>query len=173
MQPNKKPNVCVPLSTGIKPTSGASKPVPKSVPRNHRTLPATREKVTRGEEHPRNLNKKNRVDSHLNAKRFVSICNLNTGCSACNEYLFSNKHNKCVDICDQTVNVKHTQPMRNVHQTKKVWKPNKKVWTPISTNVAHAKTQWKPTGRHFNVCDITLIKEPRVEPLDLSLSAKF
>ena len=91
VQPNKKPNVCVPLSTGIKPTSGASKPVRKSVPRNHRTLLATREKVMRVEEHPRNLNKKNRVDSHLNAKRFVSISNLNTVCGACNEHLFSNK----------------------------------------------------------------------------------
>ncbi|GJR60006.1 retrovirus-related pol polyprotein from transposon TNT 1-94 [Tanacetum coccineum] len=32
---NKQTNVCVPMSTGVKPTSGASKTMPKRAPRNH------------------------------------------------------------------------------------------------------------------------------------------
>ncbi|GJW74871.1 retrovirus-related pol polyprotein from transposon TNT 1-94 [Tanacetum coccineum] len=39
VHPNKQTNVCVPMSTGVKPTSGASKTVPKRAPRNHSSLP--------------------------------------------------------------------------------------------------------------------------------------
>ncbi|GJV73789.1 hypothetical protein Tco_1493784 [Tanacetum coccineum] len=35
VHPNKQTNVCVPMSTGVKPTSGASKPVPKRALPNH------------------------------------------------------------------------------------------------------------------------------------------
>lgn len=110
----------MPLSIGIKPDSGASKPVPKSVPRNHSTLSAKREKATRVEEHPRDLNKKNSVDTHLNAKHFVSISNSNNVCGACNEHLVFTKHDKCVVMCNKTVNVEHNQTTHTIHQTKKV-----------------------------------------------------
>ncbi|GJS42657.1 retrovirus-related pol polyprotein from transposon TNT 1-94 [Tanacetum coccineum] len=39
VHPNKQTNVCVPMSTGVKPTSGASKTVPKRAPRKHSSLP--------------------------------------------------------------------------------------------------------------------------------------
>ncbi|GJY54653.1 retrovirus-related pol polyprotein from transposon TNT 1-94 [Tanacetum coccineum] len=62
---NKQTNVCVAMSTGVKPTSGASKPVPKRAPRNHSSLPAKSANARRVEAHHRTLNKKNRVDSNL------------------------------------------------------------------------------------------------------------
>ncbi|GJZ75657.1 hypothetical protein Tco_0640122 [Tanacetum coccineum] len=39
VHPKKQTNVCVPMSTGVKPTSGASKTVPKRAPQNHSSLP--------------------------------------------------------------------------------------------------------------------------------------
>ncbi|GJR88319.1 hypothetical protein Tco_0212330 [Tanacetum coccineum] len=62
---------------GVKPTSGASKPVPKRDPQNHSSLPAKRVHARRVEAHHRTLNKKNRVDSHLLVKHSVSVSNLN------------------------------------------------------------------------------------------------
>ncbi|GJS61383.1 hypothetical protein Tco_0656167 [Tanacetum coccineum] len=65
VHPNKQTNVCVPMSTGVNPTSGASKTVPKRAPRNHSSLPAKSANARRVEAHHRTLNKKNRVDSNL------------------------------------------------------------------------------------------------------------
>ncbi|GJV67255.1 hypothetical protein Tco_1482764, partial [Tanacetum coccineum] len=65
---NKQPNVCVPMSTGVKPTFRANKPVPKRDPRNRSSLPAKRVHARRVKAHHRTLNKKNRVDSHLLVK---------------------------------------------------------------------------------------------------------
>nr|GFC88512.1 hypothetical protein [Tanacetum cinerariifolium] len=53
----------------VKPATGASKPMSKSDTQNHSTLPAKREKAKRVEDHHRNLNKQNHVDSRLNVKR--------------------------------------------------------------------------------------------------------
>nr|GFC21376.1 integrase, catalytic region, zinc finger, CCHC-type, peptidase aspartic, catalytic [Tanacetum cinerariifolium] len=89
----KKPNVNVPLSTGIKSATRASKPASKSNAWIYRKLPAKsakREKV----EHIRNLNKNNRVDSHV--KRSVSVENLNAVCGACHECLISSNHDNCL-----------------------------------------------------------------------------
>ncbi|GJU47102.1 integrase, catalytic region, zinc finger, CCHC-type containing protein [Tanacetum coccineum] len=77
VHPNKQTNVCVPMSTGVKPTSGASKTVPKRAPRNHSSLPAKSANARRVEAHHRTLNKKNRVDSNLLVKHSVSVSNLN------------------------------------------------------------------------------------------------
>nr|GEY33293.1 hypothetical protein [Tanacetum cinerariifolium] len=70
-----KPNVNVPLSTGIKPVTGASKPASKSNAWIYTKLPAKSAKGEKVEEHIRNLNKNNRVDSHV--KRSISVKNLN------------------------------------------------------------------------------------------------
>ncbi|GKG17343.1 hypothetical protein Tco_0362300, partial [Tanacetum coccineum] len=51
--------------TGVKPTSGASKTVPKRAPRNHSSLPVKSANARKVEGHHRTLNKKNRVDSNL------------------------------------------------------------------------------------------------------------
>nr|GFB87702.1 hypothetical protein [Tanacetum cinerariifolium] len=71
----KKPNVNVHLSTGTKSATGARKPASKSNAWIYRKLPAKSAKGKKVEEHIRNLNKNNRVDSHV--KRSVSVKNLN------------------------------------------------------------------------------------------------
>ncbi|GJU66688.1 retrovirus-related pol polyprotein from transposon TNT 1-94 [Tanacetum coccineum] len=172
---NKQTNVCVPLSTGVKPTSGANKPVPKRAPRNHSSLPAKSTNARRVEAHPRILNKKNRVDSHLLVKHSVFVSNSHNDCGARNKSLVSSNHNACLVMCDDSVNVKPHQTKRITHQPTKEWKPIKRVWNHISKNVANTKPQWKPTGRHFSLYEmhpLTRILEPSVEPIELSPSVK-
>ncbi|GJS56357.1 retrovirus-related pol polyprotein from transposon TNT 1-94 [Tanacetum coccineum] len=179
---NKQTNVCVPLSTGVKPTSGANKPVPKRAPRNHSSLPAKSTNARRVEAHHRILNKKNRVDSNLLVKHSVFVSNSNNDCGACNKSLVFSNHNACLVLCDDSVNVKPHQTKRITHQPTKEWKPIKRVgkpikrvWNHISKNVANTKPQWKPTGRHFSLYEmhpLTRILEPSVEPIELSQSVK-
>nr|GFC26464.1 hypothetical protein [Tanacetum cinerariifolium] len=156
----KKANVTVHLSTGIKSATGASKPTSKNHAWIYRKLLAKSTSGKKVEDHPRNLNKHNRVDSYLNVKRLVSISNLNVVCGACHEYLFLFNHDKCVVYSMNSVKPKATP---NRQTTKKVWK--QKV-------VAHAKPQWMPTRRHFTLYDsypLTWMLDPMEEPLELSL----
>ncbi|GJU96583.1 integrase, catalytic region, zinc finger, CCHC-type containing protein [Tanacetum coccineum] len=174
VHPNKQTNVCVPMSTGVKPTSGASKTVPKRAPRNHSSLPAKSANARRVEAHHRTLNKKNRVDSNLLVKHSVSVSNLNNVCGACNKSLVFANHNDCLVMCDDSVNVKPHQTKRRKHQPKKEWKPIKRVWKPISKPVTKSKPQWQPTGRHFSLFEkypFTRIMEPTDMPIDLPPSA--
>nr|GFB60012.1 hypothetical protein [Tanacetum cinerariifolium] len=154
----KKANVVVHLSTGIKSATGASKTTSKNHAWIYRKLPTKSTSEKKVEDHPRNLNKQNCVDSHLNAKRLVSISNLNAICGAFHECLFSFNHGKCVVYSMNSVKPKATP---NRQTTKKVWK--QKV-------VAHAKPQWMPTRRHFTLYDsypLTRILDPIEEPLEL------
>ncbi|GJY82904.1 hypothetical protein Tco_0496280 [Tanacetum coccineum] len=176
VHPKKQTNVCVPMSTGVKPTSGASKTVPKRAPRNHSSLPVKSANARRVEAHHRTLNKKNRVDSNLLVKHSVSVSKLNNVCAACNKSLVFANHNDCLVMCDDSVNVKPHQTKRRKHQPKKEWKPIKRVWKPISKPVANSKPQWKPTGRHFSLFEkypLTRIMEPTDcnMPLELPRSA--
>nr|GEZ81724.1 hypothetical protein [Tanacetum cinerariifolium] len=120
MQTIKKPTIHVNLSTGVKPATRASKPMSKSDTRNHSTLPAKHEKMRRVEDHHRNLNKQNHVDSHLNVKRTGFVSNSNTVCSACNESLVLVNLDKCVVRNLKSVNVKTPTAKHNVKTTKKV-----------------------------------------------------
>nr|GEU84234.1 retrovirus-related Pol polyprotein from transposon TNT 1-94 [Tanacetum cinerariifolium] len=95
---NKKPNIHVNMSIGVKPTTGASKPMYKSDTQNHSTLSAKREKARRVEDHHRNLNKQNHVDSRLNVKRTGFVSNSITVCNACNESLAFANHDNCVVV---------------------------------------------------------------------------
>ncbi|GKD15156.1 retrovirus-related pol polyprotein from transposon TNT 1-94 [Tanacetum coccineum] len=104
VHPNKQTNVCVPMSTGVKPTFGASKTVPKRAPRNHSSLPAKSANARSVEAHPRTLNKKNRVDSNLLVKHSVSVSHLNNVRGACNKSLVFANHNDCLVMCDDSVN---------------------------------------------------------------------
>ncbi|GJV33379.1 hypothetical protein Tco_1393779 [Tanacetum coccineum] len=177
---NKQPNVCVPMSTGVKPTSGASKPVPKRAPRNHSSLPAKSANARRVEAHHRTLNKKNRVDSNLLVKHSVFVSNSNNDCGACNKSLVFSNHNACLVMCDDSVNDKPHPTKRSTRQPTKEWKPInkvgkpiKRVWNSISKNIANTKPQWKPTGRHFSLYEmhpLTRIMEPSAETLALSPS---
>nr|GFB95529.1 hypothetical protein [Tanacetum cinerariifolium] len=69
----KKANIVVHLYIGIKSETGASKTASKNHAWIYRKLPAKSTSGEKVEDHPRNLNKQNRVDSHLNAKCLVSI----------------------------------------------------------------------------------------------------
>nr|GEU61274.1 hypothetical protein [Tanacetum cinerariifolium] len=161
VQQNKKPNVHVNLSTGVKPATRASKPISNSDTQNHSTLPAKREKTRRVEDHHRNLNKQNHVDSRLNVKRTGFVSNSNTVCNTCNESLVFANHDNCV-VCNlKYVNVKTLTAKHNVKTTKKVWK----------AKVVTVRSQWKPTGRRFTLYDeypLTRIVEPIFEPLELT-----
>nr|GFA04529.1 hypothetical protein [Tanacetum cinerariifolium] len=75
----KQPNVSVPLSTRVKPASGANKPGPKSNAWIYRRLPARSKRGEKVEAHLRTLNKQNHVDSSF--KRTVSM--KNAGCDVC------------------------------------------------------------------------------------------
>nr|GFB47081.1 hypothetical protein [Tanacetum cinerariifolium] len=158
----KKPNVNVPLSTGIKSATGASKPTSKSNAWIYRKLLAKSAKREKVEEHIRNLNKNNRVHSHV--KHSVSVKNLNVVCGACHECLISSNHDNCLVYSVKSVNRKQPKAKNTVGTTKKVWRP--KVVTSV-------KPMWKPTGRHFKLYDsypLTRILEPTVEPIELSPS---
>ncbi|GJU06473.1 hypothetical protein Tco_1122903 [Tanacetum coccineum] len=174
VHPKKQTNVCVPMSTGVKPTSGASKTVPKRAPRNHSSLPVKSANARRVEAHHRTLNKKNRVDSNLLVKHSVSVSKLNNVCATCNKSLVFANHNDCLVMCDDSVKVKPHQTKRRKHQPKKEWKPIKRVWKPISKPVANSNPQWKPTGRHFSLFEkypLTRIMESTDQPIELPPSA--
>ncbi|GKC02705.1 hypothetical protein Tco_0994315 [Tanacetum coccineum] len=174
VHPNKQTNVCVPMSTGVKPTSGASKTVPKRAPRNHSSLPVKSANARKVEAHHRTLNKKNRVDSNLLVKHSVSVSKMNNVCGACNKSLVFANHTDCLVMCDGSVNVKPHQTKRFKRQPKKEWKPIKRVWQPISKPVANSKPQWKPTGRHFSLFEkhpLTRIMESTDQPIELPPSA--
>nr|GFC55594.1 hypothetical protein [Tanacetum cinerariifolium] len=145
----------------VKPTIGASKPMSKCDTWNHSTLSAKREKARRVEDHHRNLNKQNHVDSRLNVKSTGFVLNSNTVCNACNEYLVFANHDNCVVRNSKSVNVKTPTTKHNVKTTKKVWK----------AKVVTVRSQWKPTGRRFTLYDeypLTRIVEPNIEPLEVT-----
>nr|GEZ03913.1 hypothetical protein [Tanacetum cinerariifolium] len=136
VQQNKKPNIHVNLSTGVKPATGVSKPMSKSDTQNHSTFPAKCKKVRRVEDHHSNLNKQNYVDFCFNVKRTSFVSNSNMVCNPCNEsFVFAN-HDNCVVRNLKSLNVKIPTAKHNVKTTKKVWKEK----------VVTVRSQWKPTG---------------------------
>nr|GEW75799.1 hypothetical protein [Tanacetum cinerariifolium] len=68
----KKANIVVHLSTGIKSVTGASKTASKNHAWIYRKLPAKSTSGEKVKDHPRNLNKQNRVDSHLWKQKVVA-----------------------------------------------------------------------------------------------------
>nr|GFC04483.1 hypothetical protein [Tanacetum cinerariifolium] len=111
-------------------TSGTTKPAnPKVIspgmyaisPKKLLAKSAKGEKV---EEHIRNLNKNNRVDSHV--KRSVFVKNLNAVCGTCHECLISSNHDNCLLYSVKSVksvNRKQTKAKNTMRTTKKVWRP--------------------------------------------------
>nr|GEZ18717.1 hypothetical protein [Tanacetum cinerariifolium] len=129
-------------------TSGNTKPANPKVIALGMKLPTKSAKGEKVEEHIRNLNKNNRVDSHV--KRFVSVKNLIAVCGACHECLISSNHDNCLVY---SVNRKQPKVKNTVRTTKKVWRPK--------------------VERHFTLYDsypLTRILEPTVEPIELSPS---
>nr|GEY42406.1 hypothetical protein [Tanacetum cinerariifolium] len=89
-------NVLVNLPTGIKSFPDASKSKSKSDKKIHKNFPARSKKVKRDAKPPRNLNKKNRVDSSLNDKCIGFISKSVSVCKTCNKCLIFGNHDEFV-----------------------------------------------------------------------------
>nr|GFC81492.1 hypothetical protein [Tanacetum cinerariifolium] len=152
----KQPNVSVPLSTGVKPASGASKLGPKSNAWIYRRLSARSGRGEKVAAHLRTLNKQNHVDSSF--KRSVSV--KKAGCDVCHRYLNFDSYDNRVFNSMNSGTRNHSKAKSSVSTTKTVRKPN--VVTP-------KKRMWKPTGRHF-MFPLTRILEPIDEPVELTPS---
>nr|GEX64338.1 hypothetical protein [Tanacetum cinerariifolium] len=72
---HKQPNVNVIVSAGLTPAAEVSKPQFTRENQKSRVLPTKNESARRVEDHPRNLNKRNNVNSSLNDKCFGSVKN--------------------------------------------------------------------------------------------------
>nr|GFA54559.1 Gag-Pol polyprotein [Tanacetum cinerariifolium] len=156
----KQPNVSVPLSTGVKPSSRASKPGPKSNAWIYRRLSARSGRGEKVAAHLRTLNKQNHVDSSF--KRFVSV--KNAGCNVCHRCLNFDSYDNRVFNSMNSVTRNHSKAKSSVSTTKTIRKPN--VVTP-------KKPMWKPTGRHFTLyasSPLTRNLEPIDEPVELTPS---
>ena len=161
-----KPNPRVPLSTGVEATTEASKPMPKKDTQTNRSLPAQHGQRKRIEAHPRNLNKKNHVDSRVNSKNSVLVKDMFLGCYDCGKCLFSANHDKCVVCYLKYVNAKPSSAKRASISTKQVWRAKRKVMTSV-------RQEWKPTGRTLSLYDsypLTRIADPEEVPLRKSPS---
>nr|GFC28017.1 hypothetical protein [Tanacetum cinerariifolium] len=90
---HKQPNVNVIVSTGLTPAAEVSKPQFTRENQKSRVLPTKNESAERVEDQPRNLNKRNNVNSSSNDKRFGFVKNV--VCGACNKCLVSFTHDKC------------------------------------------------------------------------------
>nr|GEY90405.1 hypothetical protein [Tanacetum cinerariifolium] len=118
----------------------------------------------RVEDHPRNLNKRNNVNSSLNDKRFGSVKKV--VCGACNKCLVSFTHDKCYVHSVNTMHAKKPQ----VASPKTIPKNVRNTYITVTYRIV---PQWKPTGRQFILCDIygpKKSKAPTAKPLELSLS---
>ncbi|GJX16014.1 hypothetical protein Tco_0216846 [Tanacetum coccineum] len=123
-----------------------------SVNLSTRTRPATESRKPMPKSHTRN----HRIlpSKSVNARRAADH----------NRKLNFVDHNQFVIRSLKSVNTKTPKAKHNMKTTKKVWK---------AKVVASVKPQWKPTGRHFtlyDICPLTRIMEPIVEPLELTPS---
>nr|GFB51136.1 copia protein [Tanacetum cinerariifolium] len=138
----KQPNVSVPLSTGVKPASRASKPEPKSNAWIYRRLPARSERGEKVEAHRRTLNKQNHVDSFLNV--------LNSG---------TRNHSKAKSSVSTTKTVRKP----NVVAPKKpMWKPTGRHFTlyassPLTRTLEPTVEPVELTPRHPITCRVMFI----------------
>nr|GEU39100.1 retrovirus-related Pol polyprotein from transposon TNT 1-94 [Tanacetum cinerariifolium] len=121
------------------------------------------------EAYPRNVrtslhNKK----SVVNTKDIVSVPNskLNVNsdlqCATCNGCLFSDNHDSCVLVFNNSMNAHVKSKSAKKPLNKKIWKPTGKVFTNIGY-------KWKPTGKTFtivgNACPLTRITKTAKVPL--------
>ncbi|GJT41512.1 copia protein [Tanacetum coccineum] len=149
VHPNKQTNVCVPMSTGVKPTSGASK--------------TNRVDSNLLVKHSVSVSKLNNVCAACN--KSLVFANHNDCLIMCDDSVNVKPH--------QTKRLKR-QPKKEWKPIKNVGKPIKRVWKSISKPVASSKPQWKPTGRHFSLFEkypLTRIMEPTDMQIELPPSA--
>nr|GEW06559.1 reverse transcriptase domain-containing protein [Tanacetum cinerariifolium] len=164
----EKPTVLAPGMYVIRLTPAAKVSKPQFTRENQksRVLPTKNESARRVEDHPRNLNKRNNVNSSLNDKRFGSV--KNAVCGACNKCLVSFTHDKCYVHSVNTMHAKKPQ----VACPKTIPKNVRKTDITVAYRIV---PPWKPTGRQFILCDIygpMKSKAPTAKPLELSPSKK-
>nr|GEU61547.1 retrotransposon protein, putative, Ty1-copia subclass [Tanacetum cinerariifolium] len=162
----EKPTVLAPGMYVIRLTPAAKVSKPQFTRENQksRVLPTKNESARRVEDHPRNLNKRNNVNSSLNDKRFGSV--KNAVCGACNKCLVSFTHDKCYVHSVNTMHAKKPQ----VACPKTIPKNVRKTDITVAYRIV---PPWKPTGRQFILCDIygpMKSKAPTAKPLELSPS---
>nr|GFB25466.1 hypothetical protein [Tanacetum cinerariifolium] len=134
---HKQPNVNVIVSTRLTPAAEVSKPQFTRENQKSRVLPTKNESARRVEDHPRNLNKRNNVNSSLIDKRFGSVKNV--VCGACNKCLVSFTHDKCYVYSVNTMHAKIPQ----VARPKTIPKNVRKTDITVAYRIV---PQWKPTG---------------------------
>ncbi|GJY71507.1 retrovirus-related pol polyprotein from transposon TNT 1-94 [Tanacetum coccineum] len=165
----KDSNKTLLTSTGVTPTTSASRSKPSGNTQNNRiTRPSSRNQKNKVEEHPRKvksrLNKRDFVSepiSNVHVKHSVRNAKFESICALCNKCLFDANHDMCVIDYVNDVNVRSkSQSKRN--KKRKVWKPTGKVFTKI-------RYSWKPTRRIFTIvgnrCPITRIASTKEVPL--------
>nr|GEZ44728.1 hypothetical protein [Tanacetum cinerariifolium] len=162
----ENPKVLAPGMYAIRLTPAAEVSKPQFMRENQkfRVLPTKNENARRVEDHPRNLNKRNNVNSSLNDKRFGYV--KNAVCGACNKCLVSFTHDNCYVHSMNAMHAKKPQ----VARPKTIPKNVRKTDITVAYRIV---PQWKPTDRQFILCDIygpKKSKAPTAKPLELSLS---
>ncbi|GKE06341.1 hypothetical protein Tco_1398359 [Tanacetum coccineum] len=132
-------------STGVKPTTSASRSKPSSNTKNNRiTRPPRSNQTNKVENHPMkvksSMNKTNFVFEPINnalVKHYVRNAKFESICAICNKCLFDANHDMCLVDFVNDVNV-HSKSKSKRNKKRKAWKPTGKVFTDVGY-------KWKPT----------------------------
>ncbi|GKC65001.1 hypothetical protein Tco_1097599, partial [Tanacetum coccineum] len=138
-------------STGVKPSTSASRSKPSGNTKNERILQTP------------SSNEKNKVEHPIKGAQAL--------CSVCNECLFDANHAMCLIDHVNSMNVRDKSAFKK-NKKRKEWKPTGKVFNSVGY-------KWKPTGRTFtlvgNACPLTRItatnKVPFRVPIPLEVVA--
>ncbi|GJU45199.1 hypothetical protein Tco_1202465 [Tanacetum coccineum] len=155
-------------STGVKPTTSASRSKSSGDTKNNRIMrPPSSNQKNNVEDHSRkfksSLNKMNSIFEHNSnalVKHSMRNAKFKSICAIYNKCLFDANHDMCIIdyVNDANVNSK-SKSKRN--KMRKVWKPTGKVFSEI-------RYSWKPIGRTFtivgNKCPLTRITSTKVVP---------
>ncbi|GKA76537.1 retrovirus-related pol polyprotein from transposon TNT 1-94, partial [Tanacetum coccineum] len=150
-------------STGVKPTTSASRSKPSGNTKNNRiTRPSRSNQKNKVEDHIRkvksSLNKINLVSEPISnalVKHYVRNAKFEYMCAICNKCLFDANHDM---FLIEYVNVRSKSKSKR-NKKKKAWKPTGKVFTDVGY-------KWKPTRRFFtivgNSCPLTRITPKKI-----------
>ncbi|GJR49257.1 hypothetical protein Tco_1399778 [Tanacetum coccineum] len=144
----KTDNTMLP-STGRVSTTNASESKPKSNTKNDRIpQPSSRSMKNKVEAHHRKFkstaNKNNHVsDCNANVKNVALSKNSDTICLSCNKCLFSANHDACV--------VQYLKKMQKCKVAKSAKQKDKSEWKPTGRIFQIVGLKWVPTGRMFTL----------------------
>ncbi|GJX99366.1 putative ribonuclease H-like domain-containing protein [Tanacetum coccineum] len=157
-------------STGVKPSTSASRSQPSGITKKDKILQTQiSTQKNKVEAHPRKVksslkNKDHVVEPKGTAPVQHSKLNANSDlkCVKCNGCMLSDNHDLCVLDFINNVNARAKSRSVKKNSKRKVWKPTGKVFT----NIGYI---WRPTGRTFtivgNACPLTRITTTTEVPL--------